>query len=66
MRLRYKTNLTQRQLAEALDVTITTISSWENARHNPKLTFSQIKLLMRVFSCSFEDLAKEMEDIPLN
>lgn len=66
MRLRHKTNLTQKQLAEALDVTVTTISSWENARHEPKLTFSQIKLLMSVLDCTFEDLAKEMEDIPLN
>lgn len=66
VRLRHKTNLTQRQLADALDVTVTTISSWENLRHEPKLTFSQIKLLMRVLNCSFEDLAKEMEDIPIN
>lgn len=65
MRLRYKTNLTQRQLAKAINVTIPTISSWENARHQPKLTFAQIKLLMSVLDCSFEDLVREMEDIPL-
>lgn len=65
MRLRYKTNLTQRQLANAINVTVPTISSWENGRHEPKLTFSQIKLLMSVLNCSFEDLVKEMEDIPL-
>lgn len=66
MRLRHKTNLTQRQLAEALDVTVTTISSWENARHEPKLTFSQIKVLMNVLNCTFEDLVNDVENIPLN
>lgn len=66
MRLRHKTNLTQRQLAEALNVTIPTISAWENLRHQPKLTFSQIKLLMNILNCSFEDLVNDVEDISLN
>ena len=61
MKLRENAGLTQRQLAQALDLTVTTISSWENGRHEPRLTLSQTKLLMNVLKCSFDDLVKATE-----
>lgn len=57
-KLREQAGLTQRQLAIALDVTTTTISAWENGRHEPRLTPSQTKLLLEVLRCSFEDLVR--------
>lgn len=56
MKLRENVGLTQRQLAQALDVTINTISAWENGRHEPRLTLSQTKLLTEVLNCSLDDL----------
>ena len=61
MKLRENAGMTQRQLAQALNLTVTTISSWENGRHEPRLTFSQTKLLMNVLKCSFDDLVKATE-----
>lgn len=58
MKLREDAGLTQRQLADALGVTVTTISAWENRRHEPRLTFAQTKLLTDVLKCSLDDLVK--------
>lgn len=58
MKLREDVGLTQRQLAQALSVTVTTVSSWENGRHEPRLTFAQTKLLTEVLRCSLDDLVK--------
>lgn len=64
MKLREDVNLTQRELAQALGVTITTISGWENGRHEPRLTFSQTKLLTEVLKCSLDDLVKASQRRP--
>ncbi len=56
MKLRENVGLTQRQLAQALNVTISTVSSWENGRHEPRLTLAQTKLLTEVLMCSLDDL----------
>lgn len=58
MKLREDAGLTQRQLAQALNVTISTVSAWENGRHEPRLTFAQTKLLTEVLKCSLEDLVR--------
>ena len=41
--LRKKAGLSQRQLADALGVTESTIANWENGRHKPRLLFWQFK-----------------------
>ena len=56
MKLRENVGLTQRQLAQALNVTISTVSSWENGRHEPRLTLAQTRLLTEVLMCSLDDL----------
>jgi len=67
MKLREDVGLTQRELAQVLGVTITTISGWENGRHEPRLTFSQTKLLTEILRCSLDDLVKAAQKrLPLN
>ena len=56
MKLRENVGLTQGQLAQALNVTISTVSSWENGRHEPRLTLAQTRLLTEVLMCSLDDL----------
>jgi len=64
MKLREDAGLTQRQLAQALNVTISTVSAWENGRHEPRLTFAQTKLLTEVLKCSLDDLVRASRKRP--
>lgn len=63
MKLRERVGLTQRELAQSLGVTVTTISAWENGRHEPKLTILQVKQLMEVLDCSLEDLVEAVQNV---
>ncbi|WP_367287608.1 helix-turn-helix transcriptional regulator [Laspinema palackyanum] len=63
MKLRERVGLTQRELAQSLGVTVTTISAWENGRHEPKLTILQVKRLMEVLDCSLEDLVEAVQNV---
>lgn len=56
VRLRRARNLTQKQIADALGVTVQTVSNWEVGRAEPKLTIRQVKALLRVLQCSIDDL----------
>jgi transcriptional regulator with XRE-family HTH domain len=57
-KLREQAGLTQRQLAEALGVTITTISNWERGVKEPNLNFAQVKRVTEVLQCSLDDLVE--------
>ena len=61
--LREKANLTQKQLADILGVTIQTISNWEQARAVPKLTVKQVITMLSVLPCSLFDLGKICDEI---
>lgn len=61
--LRKHAGLTQRQVAEALGVTVTTISSWETGLKEPRLDFVQTKKLMELYRCSIDDLANALESL---
>ena len=50
-------NLTQRQIALALDVIVTTVQNWESDRHIPKLYPEQMKALCDLLKFTVEDLA---------
>lgn len=63
MELRKHAGLTQRQVAEALGVTVTTISSWETGLKEPRLDFVQTKKLMELYRCSIDDLANALESL---
>jgi len=56
VRLRKSHDLTQKQIADALGVTVQTISNWEVGRAEPKLTIRQFKALLKVLQCSAEEL----------
>ena len=56
MRLRLKRSLTQKQLAEALDVTETTVRNWEAGRSVPKLTPVQYKKLLEILQITSAEL----------
>lgn len=64
MKLREDAGLTQKQLAQALGVTITTVSAWENGRHEPRLTLAQTKLMTEVLRCSLDDLVRASQRRP--
>jgi DNA-binding XRE family transcriptional regulator len=55
--LRKEAGLTQRQFAEALDVTEDTVANWEAGRSSAKLEIWQMKTLCRL-------LNKPIEEIP--
>ncbi len=57
-KLRERVGLTQRQLADALGVTITTISNWERGVKEPNLNFAQVKRMTEILRCSLDDLVE--------
>ena len=58
LKLRKSRDLTQKQIADALGVTVQTVSNWEVGRAEPKLTIRQFKALLRVLQCSVDQLPK--------
>ena len=65
--LRERANLTQMQLAHAVNVSMRTINEWEKGRGEPRL--EHIKLLLDTLNCSFEELYeafKEAKERALN
>ena len=57
-RCRENAGLTQAQLAEKMDVTVTSVQNWENGK--TKIDLSRITDLALVFNVPAEDLIKEM------
>lgn len=55
-KLRKRAGLTQRKLADALNVTIKTVSAWERGVGEPHLTISETQRLMDILQCTFEEL----------
>lgn len=56
--LRKHAGLTQRQVAELLGVTVTTVSAWERGTQVPRLTFAQVEKLLEAFGCSIQALVE--------
>ena len=57
MKLRERAGKTQRQVAEAVGVTVQTVSNWETGRRIPTLTPGQTLKLCEALECTLEELA---------
>lgn len=57
-KLRQRSGLTQRQLADALGVTVGTISDWERGIKEPRPNFAQTKRIMEVLHCTIDELVE--------
>jgi transcriptional regulator with XRE-family HTH domain len=60
VRLRRVRGLTQKQVADALGITVQTVSNWEVGRAEPKLTIRQFKMLLEVLQCSANELPDDL------
>ncbi|MBW4540776.1 MAG: helix-turn-helix domain-containing protein [Myxacorys chilensis ATA2-1-KO14] len=58
MKVRTHAGLTQRQLADLLGVTISTVSNWERGVQVPRLTFLQTKRIMDATGMSIDELVE--------
>lgn len=58
--------LTQRQVAQALDIRESTISDWERRVSIPHLPLSKTKRLLELYQCSLEELIEAFEPRPNN
>ncbi len=54
--LRKKANRTQREVANALGITDTSVRRWEHGVRKPRLSFSQTLALCKILNCSLEQL----------
>ncbi|QYO63045.1 helix-turn-helix transcriptional regulator [Leptolyngbya sp. 7M] len=54
--LRKELDLTQKDIADALDVTEQTVRNWEQGKSTPKLTIPQMKTLCRLLQRPIEDI----------
>lgn len=61
MRVRVLAGMTQRQFADLLGVTISTVSNWERGVQVPRLTFMQTKRLMDASGLSIDQLVESFE-----
>lgn len=60
-KFRQAAKLTQRSVANKLDVTILTVQNWESGKHLPKLSPHQTKQLCDLLNVTLEDLVREDE-----
>ncbi|MEP0829751.1 helix-turn-helix transcriptional regulator [Microcoleus sp. AS-A8] len=60
LQLRKNRDLTQKQIADALAVTVQTVSNWEVGRAEPKLTIRQFKALLKILQCSVDELPDDL------
>lgn len=56
MSVRLKAQMTQKQWADLLGVTISTVSNWERGVQIPRLTFAQTKRVMDASGLSIDEL----------
>jgi transcriptional regulator with XRE-family HTH domain len=57
-KLRERAGVTQRKLADALGVTVTTISSWERGAKQPRPSLAQVKIMTEVLQCTLDELVE--------
>ena len=55
---RKELGLTQRQIAEAVGVTVQTVSNWETGLYSPKLTLEQADRLCQILQSDIKQVKK--------
>lgn len=58
MKVRSRAGMTQKQFADLLGVTISTVSNWERGTQVPRLTFEQTKAVMDASGMSIDELVQ--------
>jgi transcriptional regulator with XRE-family HTH domain len=61
MKVRETARLTQREFADLLGVTISTVSNWERGVQVPRLTFLQTQLMMEASGMTIDQLVKAFQ-----
>lgn len=61
VKLRQRIGLTQRQVAQALDIRQSTVSDWERGISTPNMPLSKVKLMLEVYQCSLDELIEAFE-----
>lgn len=61
MKVRERAGMTQKEFADMLDVTISTVSNWERGTQVPRLTFIQVKLIMEASGLGIDDLVEAFD-----
>ncbi len=64
--LREKLNLSQRQIADRLNITDQTVSNWETGTTHPRLTPKQTLELCKLLQVSLERLVEVLEEPSMN
>jgi len=62
--IRDRLNMSQEEFARLLDVSIYTLSRWENCKQNPTFTFKQVKILamlLRGMNLQLTDLPDDLK-----
>ncbi|PSB16071.1 XRE family transcriptional regulator [Phormidesmis priestleyi ULC007] len=62
MNVRKLAGMTQRQFADLLGVTISTVSNWERGVQVPRLTFFQTKLIMDASGLTIDELVEAFNE----
>ncbi len=61
MKVRQLAEMTQKEWADLLGVTISTVSNWERGVQVPRLTFEQTRRIMKASGLSIDQLAEAFE-----
>jgi transcriptional regulator with XRE-family HTH domain len=64
--LRLLKNLTQQDIADALDVSRTTVMKWETGRAVPNLTIAQIKKMVEILEVPLERIPDDFGPQPIH
>ncbi len=63
VRLRLDAGVTQKQLADALNVSVQTVRNWEQGKSEATFTFKQIKSFCFVLKVSLDDLPDQTKTV---
>ena len=60
---RKQLKLTQKDVSDAIGISVRSISHWEQGTHIPRLTPQQFSALCHLLQCSIHELASDFEAI---